>query len=479
MSTDMAARTLDVDLLARELGNWRTSNQSGPAYLGLADAIRLLIVDGRVPVGSRIPSERALADSLRVSRTTVTAAFTQLRDDGYLHARRGARSIAALPAAGHVPSGTTAPTVSLAAAALSAPGTAVLEAFAEAARDIAPYLREPGHELMGVGPLRAAIAERYCSRGLPTDPSQIMVTSGAQHAIGLILASHTQPGDRVLVEQPTYHGALAAISTAGARPVPVALTEDGWELDAVHAALRQLAPSLAYLVPDSHNPTGFTMPTAERKRLGQIISDTRTRTIVDESIADMWIDEAPPEPLAASVPRNDLVLTIGSMSKSFWGGLRVGWIRAERGTLATIAAIRPSVDLGTPILEQLAAAKLLAMRTDVLPERREILRVRREFLVALLARELPDWQPGHGRGGMSLWVKLPAPMSTALSAAAMRLGLDVPAGPRFGVDGTLERFIRLPYALPEPELEEAVRLLSRAWHSITGTLSAAPQTLVV
>lgn len=80
---------------------------------------------------------------------------------------------------------------------------------------------------------------------------------------------------------------------------------------------------------------------------------------------------------------------------------------------------------------------------------------------------------------MSLWVKLPSPMSTALSAAAMRLGLDVPAGPRFGVDGTLERFIRLPYALPEPELEEAVHLLARAWHSITGTLGAQPQTLVV
>ncbi|MEX3743401.1 GntR family transcriptional regulator, partial [Mycolicibacterium porcinum] len=78
MSMDMAARALDVDLLTRELGNWRTSSQSGPAYLGLADAIRLLIVDGRVPVGSRIPSERALAESLRVSRTTVTAAFAQL-----------------------------------------------------------------------------------------------------------------------------------------------------------------------------------------------------------------------------------------------------------------------------------------------------------------------------------------------------------------------------------------------------------------
>ena len=83
--------------LARELGNWRTSSRSGPAYYGLADAIRLLIVDGRLPVGARLPSERALADALHVSRTTVTAAYTQMRDDGYLNARRGARSTTALP----------------------------------------------------------------------------------------------------------------------------------------------------------------------------------------------------------------------------------------------------------------------------------------------------------------------------------------------------------------------------------------------
>lgn len=479
MSSPMVARSLDVDLLARELGNWRTASQTGPAYLGLADAIRLLIVDGRVPVGSRLPSERALADVLRVSRTTVTAAFNQLREDGYLHARRGARSTAALPARPEVRVEAAPSSVNLASAALSAPGPAVLDAFAEAGKDIASYLQGPGHELTGVAPLREAIAERYCERGLSTDPEQIMVTSGAQHAIGLILATHTQPGDRVLVEQPTYHGALSAISTAGARAVPVSLTDVGWELDAVHAALRQLAPSLAYLIPDNHNPTGFTMTSADRERLGQIISDTRTRTIVDESIADMWVDDAPPEPLARSVGRHDLVLTIGSMSKSFWGGLRVGWIRAEPGTLATIAAIRPSVDLGTPVLEQLAAARLLAIREQVLPERRELLRRRRQFLISLLAEHLPDWQPGPGRGGMSLWVRLPAPMSTALAAAASRLGVDLPAGPRFGVDGTLERFIRVPYALPEPQLAEAVELLTRAWHSITGTFGPQSQALVV
>ncbi len=88
-----------MDLLARELGNWRTSSHSGPAYQGLADGIRMLIIDGRLPVGARLPSERALADTLRVSRTTVTAAYTQLREDGYLNARRGARSTTALPVA--------------------------------------------------------------------------------------------------------------------------------------------------------------------------------------------------------------------------------------------------------------------------------------------------------------------------------------------------------------------------------------------
>nr|CRL71613.1 transcriptional regulator with HTH domain and aminotransferase domain protein [Mycolicibacterium malmesburyense] len=476
----MPVRALDVDLLARELGNWRTSSRSGPAYQGLADAIRLLIVDGRLPVGARVPSERALADALRVSRTTVTAAYTQLREDGYLNARRGARSTTALPVAPAAPVETAPPSVSLAAAALSAPAAAVMEAFAEATRDVTPYLHAPGHELVGVPALRQAIAERYCERGLLTDPDEIMVTTGALHAIGLILTTYIQPGDRVLVEQPTYHGALSSITTAGARPVPVAMTESGWDLDALQNALHQTAPTLAYLIPDNQNPTGMTMPSSDRKLLARMITETRTRTVIDETILDMWLDEPAPGPVAAEMTsRRDLVLTIGSMSKSFWGGLRVGWIRAERATIATIAALRPSVDMGTAVLEQCAAARLLDRHDDLLPERREILRSRRAYLLALLSRHLPDWEPGPGAGGMSLWVRLPAPMSTALSAAASRLGLDLPAGPRFGVDGTLERFVRVPYALPEEQLSEAVELLARAWRNVTGLSTPEPATVVV
>lgn len=483
MSIEMSARSLDEVLLARELGNWRTSSLSGPAYLGLADAIRLLIVDGRLPVGARYPSERALADALRVSRTTVTAAYAQLREDGYLNARRGARSTTALPPT--APTSSPAPltrtgTLSLADAAPSAPAAATIEAFTRAAQRLAPHLHDIGIELTGVAELRQAIAERYCARGLPTDPDEIMVTTGALHAINLVLATYARPGDRVLIEQPTYHGAISLIAASGARPVPVSMAEDGWELDAVQAAMRQLAPNLAYLIVDNHNPTGLSLPAAGRERLARIISETRTRTIIDETICDIWLDEPLPPPLASYLEaRRDLVITVGSMSKSFWGGLRVGWIRAERSTLAAIAAVRPTIDLGTAIVEQLASADLLRQADTVLPARRDMLRARRELVSSLLREQLPDWTASPCHGGMSMWMRLPAPMSSALSAAASRMGLVIPAGPRFGVDGTLERFIRVPFTQPEERLHHSVAVLAQAWRSVTGAGTPDAHALVV
>jgi DNA-binding transcriptional MocR family regulator len=116
----------------------------------------------------------------------------------------------------------------------------------------------------------------------------------------------------------------------------------------------------------------------------------------------------------------------------------------------------------------------------MLPARRDILRTRQALLIDLVRRELPDWLPLPGGGGMSLWVRLPAPVSTALCAGASRLGVELPPGPRFGVDGTLERFVRIPYTLPEEQLVEAVRLLGRAWRAVTGTaVTAGPSPVVV
>ncbi len=107
----------------------------------------------------------------------------------------------------------------------------------------------------------------------------------------------------------------------------------------------------------------------------------------------------------------------------------------------------------------------------------------RALMTSLLAAHLPDWRPVSGghwpAGGLALWIRLPAPMSSALSAAASRIGVDLPPGPRFGVDGTLERYIRVPYTLPEDQMASAVELLARAWHSVTGDIARQPGNLVV
>ena len=132
---------------------------------GLADGIRMLIIDGRLPVGARLPSERALADTLRVSRTTVTAAYTQLREDGYLNARRGARSTTALPVAPGASPAAIPARVNLAHAALSAPA-AVRDGYIEATHQMTPYLHDV-IDVTGLAPLREAIAERYCGEAFP------------------------------------------------------------------------------------------------------------------------------------------------------------------------------------------------------------------------------------------------------------------------------------------------------------------------
>jgi DNA-binding transcriptional MocR family regulator len=115
----------------------------------------------------------------------------------------------------------------------------------------------------------------------------------------------------------------------------------------------------------------------------------------------------------------------------------------------------------------------------VLPARRDLLRARRQLVSSLLQEQLPDWTASPCHGGMSMWMRLPAPMSSALSAAASRMGLVIPAGPRFGVDGTLERFIRVPFTQPEERLHHSIAVLTQAWRSVTGAGTPDTPALVV
>jgi DNA-binding transcriptional MocR family regulator len=157
-----------------------------------------------------------------------------------------------------------------------------------------------------------------------------------------------------------------------------------------------------------------------------------------------------------------------------WGGLRIGWIRGPRAVLRRIAATRASDDIATPVLEQLLATALLARLDDLLPQRRTTFALRRDHLLAELGRVLPEWAAPRPPGGLSLWVELGAPRSSALVEAAARHGLQIAGGPRFGTGGAFEGFLRVPFIHGTDVLDDAVARLATAWGSLgagSGTLT--------
>ena len=339
------------------------------------------------------------------------------------------------------------------------------------------HLGKHGYSERGLPDLRERIARRYTERGLPTTPAQIMVTNGAHHAFVLVLRMLAGPGDRVLVEQPTYPNALEAIRAAHAIPVPVALDPSGersWDIAGIEAALRQASPRLAYLIVDFHNPTGVRLDAEGRERLGAVLSRARTPMVVDDTMVELDLEGDPvngPPPLAAFA--GDLAISVGSASKSHWGGLRIGWIRASEDVLGRLISARYAVDLGSPVLEQVVFAELLAEGGPALARRREDFRGYRDALTGALAWHLPDWTFTLPRGGLSLWCRLPEAMSTRLAVAAAGHGLQIAPGSRFGVHGGLERWLRLPFSLPPDRIHEAVRRLTAATASVQGIPTSA------
>jgi DNA-binding transcriptional MocR family regulator len=443
--------------------SWRRPGGSATA---LADALRSLVVDGRLAVRTRIPSERALAPELGVSRGTVSRAYDRLRADGFLVSARGSGSWLTLPE-GSSPAPGWVGTVSapawgtdLSIASLPGPEPLLGEAAARAAAALARHAPSLGYVAAGLPELRDAVARRFTERGAPTTADQILVTAGAQHALHLLLKLLCAPGDRVLVDAPAYPRTLSALRGARARPVAVPLTPSGWDLDAWERSLSAAVPRLAVVMPDFHNPTGLTMAPEDRDALARACATAGVVAICDETNAELRLDgPATPAPLAAADP-GGAVVTVGSMSKAAWGGLRLGWVRAHPRMIRELAAVRGDVDMSSPVLEQLLGLELFARWDEVVESRRALLLPRRAAMLAALAEHAPAWSTRRPHGGLSVWVRLPAPVATRLATAAAREGLTITPGPSFSVDGTFERHLRLPYTAAPEVLEPAVATLA-------------------
>jgi DNA-binding transcriptional MocR family regulator len=456
---------------------------------GLAGAVRLLVLDGRLPLDVRVPSERELAAALGVSRTTVTAAYERLRGQGFLVSRQGAGSWTTTPATtppGVLPGGPTirpaglgelAPgVVDLAAAALGA-GPEVAAAYAAALDGLPRHLPGIGYDVVGLPELREAIAARYRGRGVPTTADDVVVTSGTLHAITLAFRVLVEAGDRVLVEHPTYPNALESLRRAGGRPVPVGVGTAGfgpagWDLAEVAATLRQAAPAAGYVVVDFHNPTGACLPLAGREALVAAAAATRTTLVVDESLADLWFDAPPPPPVAAIAGRGGVV-SVGGLSKVFWGGLRVGWVRAERSVLRRVVSARLASDVGSPVVDQLAAVHLLTddAAAAAVAERRSRLVDLRDRWSSALREHVPAWRWPRPLGGLSLWARLDAPVSSAMAVAGPRHGVRLSPGPVFGLDGAFDRYLRIPLIPVADGTDEVARRLAVVRAEASGALA--------
>jgi len=504
------------------LGAWQAA--PGPLYRRLGAAIAAAVAAGRLPAGSRLPAERPLAAALAVSRTTVIGAYDVLREGGWIESRRGSGTrvrafpaalpaeVAALAAAGGA-TAAPAPMASIAAgAAHDGPGAGgageltrplrrmdffrglveasssridflgahlpaaqpfLAEEWAAAAPDLAAQLGHHGYLGLGLPALRQAIAGHLTAGGLPTAVEQVLVTSGAQQAIGLVAALYLQPGDAVALEDPNYPGAIDTFNYARARLVPIPVTADGANVERLREAVVREAPRLIYLVPSFHNPTGALMPEAQRRAVAGLAADTATPVVEDLTLADLDIDVAPPPPIAAAVPGAP-VLTIGSLSKLVWAGLRIGWVRAEAPVIARLARFKVLSDLGSSLPGQILAARLLHRAAAIREARRREARERRRALEQALAAALPDWTWRRPAGGLCLWVRLPRGNAEELARHALRHGVAIVSGPTCSPRDAWQSYLRLPFSLEQEEMREGIARLARAWEAYAPAFRPSP-----
>jgi DNA-binding transcriptional MocR family regulator len=482
--------------LAALLQGWGA--EPGPLYQRLAEALLQAIRDGRLPDGAVLPPERHIAEALAISRSTVVAALESLKRSGQLQARQGSgtwvRAPRRLPDEGNRElveeleghaiirdlSGAPVQPIELTAAAVDC-APAVLEA----STDVDPLLlarwsRGHGYSPQGLEPLRAAVAERLTALGLPTGPEQVLITTGATQAILLAARLYLEPGAPVVMETPSYAGAIDVLHAAGARPLPIDVDASGARVDQLADHLGRILPRLVYLVPDYQNPTGAVMSQARRREVARLAAEYHVPIVEDLVQRDLWFDAPPPPPIAAADP-DAPVLTLGSLSKVFWGGLRIGWARGNETTIARLARMKAVTDFGTPVLPQIVAAQLMPRFDEVAEQRRAELRERLEVLSAALARHLPSWRWARPAGGLSVWAKLPAPRADELANRALAHGMAVVPGTTFAVGEQRHADrIRLPFVADPETLEVALQRLAAAWSELEDRVAhPAVQALVV
>jgi DNA-binding transcriptional MocR family regulator len=305
----------------------------------------------------------------------------------------------------------------------------------------------------------------FTGGGTPTTPDQLVVTNGAQQALNLAAQLFVRPGDDVLVESPSFAGTIDVFRGRGARLVTAPVDDDGVDVDVVANVVATRKPSVIYVMPSFHNPTGALMSERRRRRLAGLAEAEGIPLLEDNALEHAPLDDEWLRPIAAFGTAESPILTTGSLSKVAWGGLRVGWLRGPAPVIKRAAELKAMSDLGSPLLEQAIAAQLIPHLELLRADYCTTLRRHLDVISQLLADELPDWRWRRPKGGPSLWVQLPSGTAAAYAQVALRYGVEVIPGEVMSPTADHGDHLRLPFTLEPPVLEETVRRLAAAWRT--------------
>ncbi|MGC4106591.1 MAG: PLP-dependent aminotransferase family protein [Thermomicrobiales bacterium] len=316
----------------------------------------------------------------------------------------------------------------------------------------------------GVPALRETIARRMDPLGTSIDASEVLVTAGSTQGIELACRVFLDPGDVVIVEEPTFLGALETFSTYEATVVGVPIDEHGMDMDALADVLaHEPRAKLIYTIPTFHNPTGITMPVERRQRLIELAREHNVAILEDDPYVELRYDG---EPVPAVKAFDNRVIYLGTFSKTIAPGIRTGWVAAPSDILAMMLSAREVMDISNDRITQrtvLAAAQ--SELDDRIARAREVYRPRRDAMLNALAEYMPEevtWsQP---EGGFFLWITLPESIDvTTFAHDAAVHGTVVFPGDWFYHDKAMKNRIRLSFSTVQPDrITEGVRRLGNA-----------------
>ena len=456
-----------------------------PIYQQVAGQIKQMISAGSLPAGARLPTIRRLAEQLGVTRLTVQTAYAELQSGGWIEATIGRGTfVSAQPQAAPSFAGSAngVSPASVIGDILQIGHGRTKQSLASASPDPLLFpadefwacladLRQQAGAMAGYGPaqgdvqLRMALADLLRDRAIDATPGDILVTSGVTQGLALAAAALTQPGDTVLVEQPTYIGFLHQLRTAGLQPICVPLDEDGIRLDVLDRLAAQTRPRFLYTIPTFQNPTGLCTTVEHRRQLLALAKVHGFYVVEDDLYAAIAYD-APAPPALKGFDDEDLVIYLTSFSKSLMPGLRLGCLLAPPFLQEKISSLRLAADLVSPTLTQRALA--LFLQSGGL--RRHLRRVlpiyceRRNTLVAAMEANLPAtvrWtQPA---GGFCTWLTLPRHRGLAdIVRLMLQQGWELAPGDVFLAQPSGDQHVRLCFGnLPADALQRSMRTLGQ------------------